>query len=88
MLEEKIKQFIENEKYCLDIIKNKNGIGDYINSLTNEDVINIANKILKELENNTIEDLFKDREYYNLTDIISDYVYSYKDWYKLQIVLF
>lgn len=88
MLEEKIKQFIENEKYCLDIIKNKNGIGDYINSLTNEDVINIANKMLKEMENNTIEDLFKNKEYYNLTDIISYYVYSYKDWYKLQIVLF
>ena len=88
MLEEKIKQFIENEKYCLDIIKNKNGIGDYINSLTNEDVINIAEKIVKEMENNTIEDLFKDKEYYNLTDIISYYVYNYKNLYKLQIVLF
>lgn len=66
-----IKFYIENEKEYDEVKNNKNGVLDYLNSLTDEDITKMADEMVN-------DDYFNEQ----LNETIANYLYHYKKWYK------
>lgn len=73
-MEKEVRRYIDDEM-CYDSVKNnKNGILNYLKSLTDEDISKIADKIIN-------DEWFTEQ----INTVISDYLYHYKDWYKEEV---
>lgn len=70
-MEKEVRRYIDNEKEYDSVKDNRNGVLDYLNSLTDEDISKIADNILN-------DEWFTQQ----LNDIINTYLYHYKVYYK------
>lgn len=68
---EDIKLYIENEKEYDSVKDNKNGILDYLNSLNDNDLREIADKVTSDNELNDI-----------INSTIDFYLYHHREWFK------
>ena len=70
-IEIEIKRFIDDEKEYDSVKNNQNGVLDYLNSLTDDDISKIADEILN-------DEWFTNE----MNSVINDYLYHYKKWFK------
>lgn len=70
-MEKEVRRYIEDEMEYDSVKDNRNGVLDYLNSLTDEDISKIADEIIN-------DEWFTEQ----LNDIINRYLYHYKDWFK------
>ena len=70
-MKEEVKRYIDDEICYDDVKNNKEGVLDYLNSLTDGDISKIADEILN-------DDWFNEK----LNETINYYLYHYKKWQK------
>lgn len=69
-----VKTYIENEMEYDSVKENKNGILDYLNSLTQEDIDRIEENVRDDIELHE-----------KIIELIDWHLYHYKDWYEEEV---
>lgn len=73
-IEKEVRRFIDDERNYDSVQNNENGILDYLNSLSDDDISKIANEIIN-------DEWFTEQ----INTVINDYLYHYKVWYKEEV---
>lgn len=70
-MEKEVRRYIADEMEYDSVKDNRNGVLDYLNSLTDEDISKIADEIIN-------DEWFTEQ----LNEVINSYLYHYKKWEK------